>query len=188
MKFLIATLLVASFLPTAVAQEGGGLRGLRPVENPGQGNAWGLNLSPGQGQGADKKRYVVVLREDSSNLDVKGRANAVAKQALNGGGQLGYIYESVFQGFSITLPATSAANMIQQIEQDFYVESISEDSLEELESQTIDSGIALVEADSNTKLGIDVSETYGDVDADIAILDSGTFGWRHIDRHILPIP
>ncbi|KAL3909614.1 MAG: hypothetical protein SGILL_008019, partial [Bacillariaceae sp.] len=136
------------------------LRGLKPVDHPGQG----------KGQG-NKKNYIVTLHKDY-NLDVKGRVEAIANGAgLPGaGGRLGFVYSSALQGFSMSLPEPAADNVIRALLQNTGVKSVDEDG--EAELADYDWGTATSGAVANQNLQIDNIDN-GGVDVAIAIIDTG---------------
>ncbi|KAL3908499.1 MAG: hypothetical protein SGARI_003033 [Bacillariaceae sp.] len=160
MKLFLSTFfLLACFFQATAAQEQG-LRGLRPVENPGQGNAHGLG----------RKEYIVILKNEGPGSDVKGRANTIV--AGIPGGSRHFTYEKIFQGFSFSLPATAADAAVNALLRRFDIEAVAENESMEILSQEPSWGFTHVKAHENLNLGFDANGN-GDVDVDIAVLDTG---------------
>ncbi|HUF56705.1 MAG TPA: S8 family serine peptidase, partial [Thermohalobaculum sp.] len=126
-------------------------------------------------QGPPQDRYVVVLNEDVPILP-EDVANDIAIQA---GGQVGFIYETALQGFSIVMPRAAAAG----IARDPRVAYIEEDKPVSIYAQTIPTGIERIFADTNANLDIDGTDDYR-VDVDVAVIDTGV-DFEHPDLNVV---
>ena len=108
------------------------------------------------------KRYIVTLKEGA-----KGRPFA-ARAALESGGNVGYVYENVLNGFSIEIPAQA----VRALKGHPLVESIERDLKQQVVSQSVPEGITRSFAEANENLAIGQA-TDRRVDVDVAVLDTG---------------
>lgn len=109
------------------------------------------------------ERYIVVLKPDSDPSAMVARQVATSAH-----GQVGYIYQHVFDGFSITVPAQA----VEGITKNPNVDYIAPDRQVTLSAQSVPTGISRIFADGNTALDIDGVDDFR-VDSDVAVLDTG---------------
>lgn len=109
------------------------------------------------------ERIIVVLKGQA------GPADKFAEQVVRQyGGHVGYLYQHVFNGFSISVPQPA----INQLTNNPNIDFISVDRLVSHSAQTIPTGISRTFAANNLNLAIDAVENY-QVDVDVAVLDTG---------------
>lgn len=120
--------------------------------------------APAWSQAAQPARsYIVVLKAQA------GLPEMVAKDiALAHGGRVGYIYEHVLKGFSVTLPITAVAGVANRPD----VAYIERDLPMSIIAQAVPTGIRRSFAAQNPNLDIDGSDDLR-VDVDVAVLDTG---------------
>lgn len=94
-------------------------------------------------------------------------ADVAAEISRSSGGRIGYVYENVLQGFSITVPAAAIA----AIQRNPNVLSIEPDLSVTTFAQVVPTGVRRSMADYD-KLSINSTDDYR-VDADVAVLDTG---------------
>jgi subtilisin len=93
--------------------------------------------------------------------------DVAAEISRSSGGRIGYVYENVLQGFSITVPAAAVA----AIQRNPNVLSIEPDLAVTTFAQVVPTGVRRSMADYG-KLSINSTDDYR-VDADVAVLDTG---------------
>jgi subtilisin len=123
--------------------------------------------------GPSQERYVVVLKEGPGLPE-----NVAAGLARATGGRIGYIYNSVIRGFSITVPASARTRLAR----DPRVAYVEEDIPISIFAQTVPTGVNRVFADK-TVLGINGVDDYR-VDVDVAVLDTG-IDVQHPDLNVV---
>ncbi len=155
-----------------------------------------LGLFAGSGPGAlfdstagaapPQDRYIVVL-----NADAGFPEDVAADIALRTNGRVGYVYENVLQGFSITMPRAALAG----VEQDPRVAYVEEDIPVSIVAQTLPTGIdrifrpEIFDSPSTTGSNIDSALSIDGVDdwrvdVDVAVLDTG-IDWEHPDLNVV---
>jgi subtilisin len=122
----------------------------------------------------DAERYIVVLHEGA------GPPAAVAAEvAQRTGGEVGFVYTTAIQGFSIQLPP-QALNGIQH---DPRVKYVATDDPVYLFAQAVPTGIQRIFADTNANLTIDGTDDFR-VDVDVAVIDTGV-DFQHPDLNVV---
>jgi len=94
-------------------------------------------------------------------------------------GRIGYVYEHVLRGFSITMPRAALAGVAQ----DPRVAYVEEDKPVSLFAQSTPTGIQRIFADTNPALAINGTDDYR-VDADVAVIDTGV-DFEHPDLNVV---
>ena len=122
-----------------------------------------IPFQAGAQPGPPQESYIVVL-----NAGVGMPEDVALDVALRTNGRIGYVYENVLQGFSITVPA-SALPAIERHPRVAYVEP---DLPVAIFAQELPTGIRRIFADANSFLDIDGTDDYR-VDADVGVLDTG---------------
>ena len=118
-------------------------------------------------------RYIVVLREDVSP-DPAVAAEALA-ETLDSDLEVTHIYENALEGFAAEIPD----EQVDDVRSDPRVEFVAQDRVVKASAQTLPTGVNRVEADlSSTQAG----NGSGEVDADIAILDTGIYNHPDLNR------
>jgi subtilisin len=121
-----------------------------------------IPLHAGAQPGPPQGSYIVVL-----NAGVGMPEDVALDLALKTNGRIGYVYENVLQGFSITMPSAALAG----IERDPRVAYVEADLPVSIFAQTVPTGIQRIFADTNSSIGIDGIDNR--VDADVGVLDTG---------------
>ncbi|KAL3930287.1 MAG: hypothetical protein SGARI_004525 [Bacillariaceae sp.] len=171
---LLATTATAVYLGEDTERQEQKLRGLRPADTLPKEERQALKeLRKAERRAENEQTYIVTLKKgvdaDLVSLDMKGRAAKVCEKAMQDGGKIGHVYERAIKGFSITLPKNKAEKIMKQLVENPNVLRVDEDVIEEPLTQTYHWGHTTVNANIRAD-GID----NGNVDADIAIIDSGT--------------
>ena len=123
--------------------------------------------------GPPQDRYIVVL-----NAGYGMPEDVAADVALRTNGRVGYVYEHVLQGFSITMPRAARAGVAR----DPRIAYIEEDIPVTIFAQTNPTGVERIFADPVT---LDIDETDDNrVDVDVAILDTG-IDRQHPDLNVV---
>ncbi len=127
--------------------------------------------------GPPQDRYIVVLNE---GLDLP--EDVAADVAIRTGGRVGYVYETVLRGFSITMPRAALAG----VQNDPRVAFIEEDKPVSIFTQNLPTGIDRIDAESVTDGSTALIDNNDDlrVDVDIAILDTG-IDFDHPDLYVV---
>ncbi|MGD2075834.1 MAG: S8 family serine peptidase [Gammaproteobacteria bacterium] len=123
--------------------------------------------------GPPQDRYIVVL-----NAGAGVPADVAAEIAIGANGRIGYTYDKVLQGFSITMPRAARARVaadprIAHVEEDLPVTAFA---------QTPPTGVQRILADFG-ELDIDGTDDYR-VDVDAAVLDTG-IDRQHLDLNVV---
>jgi subtilisin family serine protease len=123
--------------------------------------------------GPPQDRYIVVL-----NAGAGIPADVAADVALRTNGRVGYVYETVLNGFSITMPRAALAGLrldprVAYVEEDIPVTAFA---------QTVPTGVQRIFADA-AALGIDGVDDQR-VDVDVAVLDTG-IDRQHPDLNVV---
>ena len=127
-------------------------------------------------------RYIVVLKDDASvpNDDASNAAAVASELAQPLGLEVTHTYENALNGFAVRAPDLSLSALDSALSDDDRVDFIAEDRKVQASAQPAPNGIDRVEADqSSTKAGDGNS---GVVDADVAILDTGIYNHRDLNR------
>jgi subtilisin family serine protease len=104
--------------------------------------------------------------------------DVAAEVALRTNGRVGYVYENVLQGFSITMPRAARTGTVQ----DPRVAYIEEDIPVTIFAQTTPTGVNRIFANTSA---LDIDETDDKrVDVDVAILDTG-IDRQHPDLYVV---
>ena len=120
-----------------------------------------------------QSNFIVVLRSGSD--DVQGTA---AELAMSMGGEVGFVYETAVEGFSMTATAAEAA----ALSRDPSVAYVERDRPVTLDAQSIPTGIARSFASANPSIDIDSIDDVR-VDVDVAVLDTGV-DLQHPDLNV----
>lgn len=123
--------------------------------------------------GSPQDRYIVVLRDGAGPA-----ADVAAEVAISAGGRVGYVYETVLNGFSISVPRAA----LRGIRSNPRVAYVEEDRPASIFAQEIPTGIDRILA-VKTALGIDDNDDYR-VDVDVAVVDTG-IDWEHPDLNVV---
>ena len=136
--------------------------------------------------GPPQDRYIVVLNANAGLPE-----NVAADVALRTNGRVGYIYDNVLRGFSITMPRAARAG----IAQDPRVAYVEEDLPVSIVAQTFPTGVDRIFQPSTNdppvtsgsaidlKLSIDGVDDWR-VDVDVAVLDTG-IDRQHPDLNVV---
>jgi subtilisin len=115
-------------------------------------------------------QYIIVLKSDahpySSSVAYKVK-NSLAEKITNIGASINYTTDFAFDGFSVKIPNPKALDIIKQ---DPNIAFIEQDKIVHINSQIMPTGIKRIGADLSFAIA---GNGFGDVDADIAILDTG---------------
>jgi subtilisin len=118
-------------------------------------------------------RYIIGLREGSSPDDRLALIDEIKRSSGLHSLRIPHVineFNSVFLGFSISIPGSDNANILQTIQNNPHVAFAERDQRVHVFAQTLPTGINRVDGDlSATKSG----NGEGTVDTDIAILDTG---------------
>lgn len=119
------------------------------------------------------ERVIVVLND---HVVSPGAAAEELVGRLNG--ELGHVFESAIRGFSAQLPAAALA----ALQHDPRVSYVEADTIVQLASQTLPTGVERIDADLNPMANIDGRDDR--VDVDIAIIDTG-IDMTHPDLNVV---
>ena len=101
------------------------------------------------------------------NLEAEKIAKSVADNITKAGASIIYTNDLTFDGFSVKIPNPKALDAIKQ---DPNIAFIEQDKIVHINSQIMPTGIKRIGADLSSAIA---GNGFGDVDADIAILDTG---------------
>ncbi|MDT8320814.1 MAG: S8 family serine peptidase [Xanthomonadales bacterium] len=124
--------------------------------------------------GPPQDRFIVVLKDGAGIPE-----DVAADVALRTNGTVGYVYENVLQGFSITIPHAALAGLVR----DPRVAYVEEDKPVSIFAQTTPTGVQRIFAETNGNLEIDGSDDYR-VDVDVAVIDTGV-DFEHPDLNVV---
>jgi subtilisin len=123
---------------------------------------------------APARSFIVVL------TDQAGPPEWVAEQiAIKHGGRVGFIYDRVLNGFSITLPLAAVRGVANRPD----VAYVERDLPMSIIAQDMPTGIERIFAADNANLDIDGTDDFR-VDADVAVLDTG-IDLEHPDLNVV---
>ena len=136
--------------------------------------AVGILLFSSAAQAAQPQdRFIVVLKDGA------GMPEDVARDvALRTSGKVGYVYRNALKGFSVTIPHTALAGLVQ----DARIAYVEEDKPVTIFAQTIPTGVERIFA-SQSVLDIDGTDDYR-VDVDVAVIDTGV-DFEHPDLNVV---
>lgn len=115
-------------------------------------------------------QYIIVMKSGahphSSSIPDKDK-NSLAEKIKNIGASIIFTNNFAFDGFSVKIPNPKALDIIKQ---DPNVAFIEQDKIVHINSQIMPTGVKRVGADVSSAIA---GNGFGDVDADIAVLDTG---------------